>query len=311
MSILFASTKWQEYKNPFQQAFKKHGLNFSEITTDIKTDKAKVEFIIYDPSSKLTDFSSFVNTRAVLNLWAGVEDLIKNKTLNQPLIRLVDDGMKQGMIEWCLAHVLRHHLNTDIHIKNQDGIWRSNVSPPPLSSEKTIGVLGLGSLGSAVAEALATIGFKVLGWSKTNKNISNIKSFSGLPNLTKVLHSAQILITLLPLTPETKYILNSTTLKLLPKNSIIINPGRGDLINDNHLICLLNSGHISHATLDVFSEEPLNPSHSYWTNPNVTVTPHIAAQTRPHSSAHTISQSIIKIRNGDMPDGLVDRSKMY
>ena len=310
MAILFASTKWLEYKKYFKTAFKKNKIKFNEITTDIKTNESKVEFIIYDPNSKLKDFSPFINARAVLNLWAGVDDLIKNKTLKQPLIRLVDDGMKQGMVEWCLAHVLRHHLNIDIHIKNQDGVWRSNVVPP-LSSETTVGILGLGSLGSAVAQSLASIGFRVLGWSRTNKNIPNISSFAGLNDLNKVLQSAQILITLLPLTPETKYILNADTLKLLPKNSIIINPGRGLLINDSHLIPLLNSGHIRHATLDVFSKEPLNPSHSYWNHPNVTVTPHIAAHTRPKSSAETISRSIVKIRNGETPSGLVDKTKMY
>ena len=310
MSILFASTKWLEYKKHFKNAFKKNKLNFSEITTDIKTDISQVEFIIYDPNSKLKDFSPFINTLAVLNLWAGVDDLIKNETLNLPIIRLVDDGMQQGMVEWCLAHVLRHHLNTDTHIKNQDGVWRSNIIPP-LSSEITIGVLGLGSLGSAVAQSLAAVGFKVLGWSQTKKSMPNIKSLTGWNSLAKVLQSSQILITLLPLTSETKYILNATTLSLLPQKCIIINPGRGDLINDSHLLSLLNSGHISHATLDVFSEEPLDPNHFYWSHPNVTVTPHIAAHTRPNSSAQTISQSIVKIRRGEIPVGLVDRIKMY
>ena len=310
MSILFASPKWHEYSIFLENAFNKNGLDFKEITTDYEIDPATVEFLIYSPDSSLKDFSVFKNMKAVLNLWAGVEDIIYNKTLNKPLVRLVDDGMKQGMVEWCLAHVLRHHLLTDIHIKNQDGIWRSDTVPP-LATEVNVGVLGLGALGTGVSKALSNIGYKVRGWSQTKKTIPNIESFLGPHGLTKVLESSQILILLLPLTPNTKFTMNSQTLKLLPKDSIIINPGRGLLINDDDLLESLNSGHISHATLDVFSTEPLAPTHVYWKHPKVTVTPHIAAQTRPQSSADTIAKSIIKIRRGEMPIGLVDPTAFY
>ena len=310
MSILFSSPSWSKYKDHFKSAFKKNKLNFSEITTDFKTESTDVEFIIYDPSSQLRDFSTFTNAKAVLNLWAGVEEIVQNKTLKKPLIRLVDEGMKQGMIEWCLAHILRHHLNTDVHVKNQDGIWRSDIVPP-LANEITIGILGLGELGSAVAQSLSAIGFNINGWSQTKKNIPNVKSYFGTDSLIKVLHSAQILIVLLPLTPKTKYIINASTLKLLPKGAIILNPGRGLLINDNDLLTLLDSNHIRHATLDVFAQEPLIPSHRYWSHPNVTVTPHIAAHTRPSSSAETIAQSILKIRAGKKPRGFVSRKEFY
>ncbi len=310
MSILFASPNWSKYERYLRQSFRENKLNFNEVTTNLQTDQTEVEFIICEPTDYVKDFSSFIKAKAVLSLWAGVDNLIKNKTLDKPIVRLVDDGMKQGMIEWCLAHVLRHHLGIDTHIKNQDGVWRSQIIPP-LANEITVGVLGLGALGSAVAVALASIGFNVTGWSRTEKNIANVKTFSGTGNLNQVLKEAHILITLLPLTTETKYILNDTTLNQLPKKSIIINPGRGLLIDDNALLKSLNSGHIRHATLDVFSREPLTSSHFYWTHPNVTVTPHIAAHTRPHSSANTITKSIIKLRRGEIPVGLVNKEKMY
>ena len=310
MPILFASPKWHEYSIFLETAFKANGLNFNEITTDQKIDPDTVEFIIYSSDSSLKDFSPFKNMKAVLNLWAGVEDIIQNKTLTKPLIRLVDVGMKQGMVEWCLAHVLRHHLLTDIHVKNQDGIWRSNTVPP-LATEVTVGILGLGALGTAVATALSGVGFKVKGWSQTPKIIKNIESFSGRNSLPRVLESAQILILLLPLTPNTKFMINSQTLNLLPKDAIIINPGRGYLINDDDLLAAFDSGHISHATLDVFSKEPLPTTHPYWNHPKVTVTPHIAAHTRPQSSADTIAQNIVKIRRGENPVGLVNPTKFY
>ena len=161
---------------------------FEEIVTDLETNNSDIEFIIYEPNSGLKDFSRFENCKAILSLWAGVEDLITNKTLKQPLIRLVDAGMKQGMVEWCLAHVLRHHLGTDIHVKNQDGVWRSNFIPP-LANEVTIGVLGLGWLGSAVAEALSNLGFNVNGWSESEKTIANVNSYFKLENL-KIEHKA-------------------------------------------------------------------------------------------------------------------------
>ena len=310
MPILFASQKWPEYKNFLKNAFNSNGLDFNEITTDQKIDPDTVEFIIYSPDSSLKDFSPFKNMKAVLNLWAGVEDIIHNKTLTKPLIRLVDVGMKQGMVEWCLAHVLRHHLLTDIHVKNQDGIWRSNTVPP-LATEVNVGILGLGALGTAVATALSGIGFKVKGWSQTPKMITNVESFSGEDGLPRVLESAQILILLLPLTPKTKFMMNSQTLNLLPKDAVIINPGRGHLINDDDLLESFDSGHISHATLDVFSKEPLPATHPYWKHPKVTVTPHIAAHTRPRSSVNTIAESILKIRRGETPTGLVDPTKSY
>ena len=310
MSILFASPTWPDYKNHFKLAFKKNNLDSNDLTNDLQTNSLDIEFIIYDPKSKLKNFLPFKNAKAVLNLWAGVDEIVQNKTLNKPLIRLVDKGLTQGMVEWCIAHVLRHHLGIDIHIKNQDGVWRSNIIPS-LADEITVGILGLGTLGGAVGKALAEIGFRVVGWSQTKKSISNIESYTELTNLKKVLQSSQILITLLPLTPQTKYILNASTLKLLPRNSVLINPGRGLLIKDDDLIKLLDSGHIRHATLDVFSEEPLKSSHPYWKHPHVTVTPHIAAHTRPRSSAETITDSLIRIRRGETPVGLVDRTKMY
>ena len=310
MSILVASPSWSKYKFFLERAFNENKLNFNEVTTDLSTDPSHIEFIIYAPDGTIKDFSRFKNIKAVLNLWAGVEDIIMNKTLHKPLVRLVDDGMKQGMIEWCLAQVLRHHLQTDIHVQNQDGLWR-NDNVPQLAPEVNIGILGMGALGGAVAQALSHIGFNVYGWSQTKKSLFNIKSFSGPKGLPIVLKSSKILILLLPLTPNTKFLMNSKTLKLLPKNAIVINPGRGLLINDNDLLNSLNNGHISHATLDVFSEEPLPFKHPFWEHPKVTVTPHIAAHTRPQSSANTIVRSIMQIRRGEKPVGLVDPQKFY
>jgi len=310
MTILFASPDWRKFSKPFEIAFKETGINYADITIDLKTDKNEVEFIIYSPNSDLKDFSEFNNLRAVLNLWAGVEEIVNNTTLKKPLVRLVDDGLTQGMREWCMAHVLRHHLSVDKHIMQQDGLWRSDFCPP-LAFERCIGILGLGELGSQVAKSLAHIGFKTIGWSQTEKELLNVRCYTGRRGLEKVLKKSEILVLLLPLTPTTKFIISSNTLSLLPKGAILINPGRGLLINDNDLINSLNNEHISHATLDVFENEPLPAKHPYWLHPKVTVTPHIAATTRHNSTSRTIAKSIIQIRNNQKPKGLVDPTKLY
>ena len=310
MTILFASPDWNKYKKALEQAFHKYRLDFSEVTTNLNTNPDSVEFMIYSPDSTLRDFSAYQNLKAVLNLWAGVDTIVHNKTLTQPLIRLVDTGMRQGMLEWCTAHALRHHLSIDTHITQQDGIWRSNFSPP-LAFDRKIGILGLGSLGHAVAEALQKIGFDVHGWSQTKKTLQNIRSHYGSDGMLKILQVSEILILLLPLTPSTKFIINKSSLALLPTGAVIINPGRGELINEQDLINSLDMGDLAHATLDVFASEPLISNHPYWSHPKVTVTPHIAARTYPNSGADTIASSIVQIRNGKQPIGLVNPKTFY
>ncbi len=310
MTILFASDGWEIYREPLKQAFDEFGINFKEVTTNQNLNKADIEFIIYSPKSGLSDFSGFSNLKAVLNLWAGVDEIVSNSTLECTLVRMIDDGLTQGMNEWCMAHVLRHHLSIDHHIKHQDGLWRSDFCPP-LASERCVGVLGLGELGSTVAKSLAQVGFKVVGWSQTEKMLTDVRSYTGMPGLERVLKKSELLILLLPLTPATKFIINAYTLALLPKGAIIINPGRGLLVNDYDLLNALNNEQLSHATLDVFDTEPLPTKHPYWLHPKVTVTPHIAAATRPKFSSKSIAKNIVRIRNGRKPKGLVEVAKLY
>ena len=310
MTILFAAPNWEKYKKYFELSFTAFGLNYRDIITSVNTNENDIEFIIYSPASSLCDFSKFRNLKAVLNLWAGVDEVVNNQTLKRPLVRLIDEGLRQGMVEWCLAHVLRHHLSIDTHIKAQDGVWRSDFVAP-LASNRNIGILGLGELGTSVAKSLAGIGFNVFGWSQTQKNFKAVKSFYGQIGLEKVLQVSEILILLLPLTPRTRFLINAKTLANMPRGSTLINPGRGLLIRDHDLLTFLDNNHLKHATLDVFAIEPLPREHRYWSHPKVTVTPHIAAATRPASTATSITKSIMDIRNGKTPIGLVNRSKFY
>ncbi|KPQ15634.1 MAG: bifunctional glyoxylate/hydroxypyruvate reductase GhrA [Rhodobacteraceae bacterium HLUCCO18] len=308
--VLFAAKteRWEQYEGPLRTAFDAAGLGDATLTTE--ADPAEVDYIIYAPNSGLTDFTPFTRLKAVLNLWAGVEDVTGNPTLNVPLARMVDDGLTEGMVEWVTGHVLRHHLGMDTHIHGQDGVWRAG-SAPPLARDRTVAVLGLGVLGAACARALSALNFRVLGWSRSAKSIDGIETAHGEDGLDATLRRAEIVVLLLPDTPATENTLNARTLALVPRGAVIVNPGRGPLIDDDALLQALDSGQVGHATLDVFRTEPLPPEHPYWAHPRVTVTPHIASETRPISAARVIAENIRRGEAGEPFLHLVDRGAGY
>ena len=268
-----------------------------------------VDYLIYAPDSTIQDLTPYTRCKAVLSLWAGVETFVGNETLTQPLCRMVDSGLRQGMTEWVTGHTLRYHLGMDQHIVNPGQIW--DEDHPPLAQDRPVTILGLGALGEACGTALRLLGFPVTGWSRTAKDVAGITCYHGPEGLGHALATAQILILLLPDTPQTKNVLNNETLAQMPKGSVIINPGRGPLIDDKALISALKQGHISAACLDVFRVEPLPQDHPYWTLPNVTVTPHIASGTRAATAAEVVVGNIARGEQGLPFLHLVDRAAGY
>ncbi len=308
MLILFAAPAvWADYTTILPQALAEAGLS-AQIVTEA-TDPAMVDYIIYAPSAPLQDFTPFSRCKAVLSLWAGVERIVGNATLTQPLARMVDPSLTEGMVEWVVGHVLRHHLGMDRHIVNPAHIW--DPTCPPRARERPVAMLGLGALGLACARALQALNFPVTGWSRAPKSIPGLTCLSGAAGLAQTLSSAEIVVTLLPRTPQTENLLNAQTLSYLPKGAFILNPGRGPLIEDEALLAALNSGQIAHATLDVFRTEPLPPDHPFWSHPQITVTPHIAADTRPHSAARVLVENIRRSEAGEPLLHLVDRVLGY
>lgn len=277
-------------------------------TTD-PTDPETIDYIIYRPGGPVADFSPFTTLKAVLSLWAGVEKITDDPTLTAPLCRMVDAGLTEGMVEWVTGHALRYHLGLDAHLTGQDGIWRNDVIPP-LARNRRVTILGLGVLGRAVAGSLTALGFDLRGWSRRPRT-APFPTLSGPDGLDTALRHAEILITLLPATPATENLLNARRLALLPRGARIINPGRGTLIDDAALLAALDSGQIAHATLDVFRVEPLPPDHAYWTHPRVTVTPHIASETRPETASDCIAQNIRRGEEGQPFLHTVDRAQGY
>lgn len=300
--ILFAAPSlWPEYQTALPQALAEVGIA-GQVVTEARPEE--VDYIVYAPSSPLQDFTPYTRTKAVLNLWAGVEKITGNPTLTQPLTRMVDPGLTEGMVEWVVGHTLRHHLGMDRHIVNPGHVW--DPTCPPLARERPVTILGMGALGSACAAALRALNFPVTGWSRTPKP----GCLQGEDGLRQALSTAAILVTLLPKTPETENLLNADRLALLPPGAVILNPGRGALIDDDALLAALDRN-VGHATLDVFRVEPLPPDHPYWTHARVTVTPHIAADTRAYSAARVIAENIRRGEAGEPFLHLVDRARGY
>ncbi|MAC76695.1 MAG: glyoxylate/hydroxypyruvate reductase A [Rhodobacteraceae bacterium] len=304
--ILFSAENWPAWEAPLRAALDDIG-----VPCDLVTDAAPdtVDYIVYAPSGGLLDFTPYTRLKAVLSLWAGVEKIVGNDSLRVPLARMVDPGMTEGMTEFVTGHVMRHHLGMDAQIHGLKGNWRKDV--PPLARDRRVTILGLGALGAAAARTLKALNFDVAGWSRSPKALDGIKTFTGDDGLSAALERAEILVLLLPLTPGTENVLNAARLSLLPEGAIVINPGRGPLIDDTALLAALDTGRVAHATLDVFRVEPLPADHAFWLHPGVTVTPHIASETRPKSASRVIAENVRRGEAGDPLLNLVDRSLGY
>ena len=307
-NVLFAALpeRWAQYEAPLHTAFEEVGID-ADLQLDFPADQ--VDYIVYAPNSDVQDFTPFTRLKAVLNLWAGVEAIVDNPTLTVPLARMVDPALTQGMVEWVTGHTLRHHLGMDAHIHAQPGDW-NNVAPP-VAWDRKVTLLGLGELGRACAESLVRLGFQVSGWSHSPKTVEGVTCYHGAAGLQAALEGAEIVILLLPATPDTENTLNADTLEFLAKDAVIINPGRGPLIDDDALIAALDTGQIGHATLDTFRVEPLPADHPFWHHPKVTVTPHIASETRAAWSSKTIAENVRRGEAGEPFLYLVDRQRGY
>lgn len=311
VTVFFAAGPdiWPEYRRHLPAALAAAEID-ATIVTAPPADPSGVDYIVFAPSGIISDFTPYSGAKAVLNLWAGVERVVGNPTLTQPLCRMVDPGLTEGMVEYVTGHVLRHHLGMDTHIHGQDGVWRSHTIPP-LARRRRVTMLGLGELGSSAARALAGLNFRVTGWSRTPHELPGIRCLSGPDGLAEALRGAEIVVTLLPNTPATQNVLKAETFALLARGACIVNPGRGPLIDDQALIAALDAGQVSHATLDVFRTEPLPTEHPFWAHPRVTVTPHIAADTRPETASLVIAENIRRGEAGEPFLHRVDRQAGY
>lgn len=251
------------------------------------------------------------NLKWVHSLWAGVEKLMSAlPDPNVRVARLIDNCLTDTMSEAVLAWTLYLHRDMPLYAAQQaKGIWHQ--WPVRTPSERTIGVLGLGELGSAAATRLAANGFEVLGWSRSPKQIDGLTTFCGDDGLRHVLRNADIIVLLLPLTPDTRGLIGSQALSLMKKGSSLINFARGTIVETEALNAALDSGLLNHAVLDVFTVEPLPADNQLWTNPRVTILPHISAPTNKSSASAHVVGSITRWFAGGSAPIFVDVAQGY
>jgi glyoxylate/hydroxypyruvate reductase A len=265
---------------------------------------------VWKPPAELLE--ALVRAKAVFNIGAGVDAVAELASLRSgvPLIRLEDAGMAEQMGEYACHAVLRRYREFDTYAEQQRArLWR-----PRRRIDKQdfgVGVLGLGTLGTAVVSALAPFGFPVAGWSRSRKSMTSVKAYAGEAELDTVLAHSQVLICLLPLTPETRFLLNRDRLSRLPRGAYIVNMSRGDLVVEPDLLALLDEGHLGGAMLDVFREEPLPPEHAFWHHPRITITPHVSAATLIDESVAQIAAKIRRLEAGLPVTGIVPRDRGY
>jgi len=250
--------------------------------------------------------------RAVFAFGAGVNGVLALPGLpaDVPLIRLEDAGMKTQMVRYVLATVLRIAGGFDLYARQQrEGVWQQHDPRPP--SSMNVGVLGIGVIGGAIAQALSTLGFRVRGHARTARTLAGVECYAGDAGIDAFLTGLDVLVAVVPLTPSTCAILNRRTLARLADGAHLINIGRGALVNDADLIALLDERKLGGATLDVFDPEPLPPAHPYWSRPDVTVTPHVSGTTLPEEAVTQIAGKIRRLEQGLPVTGVVDRAQGY
>lgn len=270
--------------------------------SDLKpSDKKGIELaIVANPN--IDELAEFKHLIWVHSVWAGVEHLMASLANSSvDVVRLMDPTLSNSMAEAVLAWSLYLHREMPRYAKQQrNKQWLQHQLVP--ASERRIGILGLGELGQASAKQLQINGFKVMGWSRTEKTIEHISCFSGDSGLAEMVAQSDILVCLLPLTSLTKGMVNKGLLNQLPTGSAIINFARGGIINTSDLLQALDAKHINHAVLDVFEHEPLKAESGLWQHPDITVLPHISAPTNVDSASDIVAKNIATYRaTGQLP----------
>ncbi|WP_245659127.1 2-hydroxyacid dehydrogenase [Marinomonas spartinae] len=245
------------------------------------------------------------NLKWAHSVWAGVDRMVDELTMMPfTIVRLVDPELAKTMSEAVLAWTMYLHRGMPFYRQQQqEKIWYQRAMVMP--QDRRVGVLGLGELGQVSAARLVDNGFRVSGWSRTAKILEGIRCYCGDEGLEALLRDSDILICLLPLTDRTRGLLNYERLALLPSGAMVINFARGPIVDEMTLLEHLDNGHLDHAVLDVFAQEPLPASHSFWSHPKVTVLPHISAPTNPTSASQIVAKAIRLYRaNGFIPEGI-------
>lgn len=266
--------------------------------------------IVWQPPAEL--FEREKKLKAVFNLGAGIDGLlaVPNLPPHLPVVRLEDAGMSVQMAEYVLHQLVEASRGMETYREQQrDGVWK--IHRPIKRSEWPVGVMGLGHIGKRVARTLADLDYRVNGWARSEHSLDDITTFAGADNLSGFLQSTRVLVNTLPLTDETRDILDYQHLSELMPGAVVINVGRGEHLVENDLLRAIDDGHVARASLDVFREEPLPPGHPFWQRQEITITPHVSARTLRDATLEQITGKIRAHYNGQSITGIVDTSRGY
>lgn len=302
-----AGKKTAEYLGLFRAAAP--GLNV--VAADEVADTSTIDWLACWrlPPGYLTRFTGL---KVIFALAAGVDTLVERDDLpaHVPVVKLADAGMAAQMTEFALMGVLQWQRRMSEYSQQQSAReW--NPLPPRLRADVRVSVLGLGAIGGEVARTLADFGYRVSGWSRSQKSIAGVRCVHGREALLPLLAETDVLINMLPTTPETRGLINRDVLTVLPQGSYVVNGSRGDQLDANALLSLLDSGHLSGALLDVFAVEPLPVESPLWHHANIRITPHVAAVTLPGEAVDQVVANIRRLQKGETMMGMVERNRGY
>lgn len=265
---------------------------------------------------KPNELSGFPNLKAIFSLGAGVDHVLSDPGLPEvPVVRVVDHSLTQPMVEYVVWRVLDHHRQGLLYrVQKDKKIW--NQPTQSRAEDVSVGIMGLGNLGLAAAKVLKAVGYKISGWSRTAKKAEGIETFSGEDGLGAFLEKTDILVVLLPLTPDTTGIITYDLLRKLRRRNaiggaVLINAGRGRLQKDADILRAVEDGTLKEATLDVFEEEPLPKSSPLWAHPKIFMTPHSAADSDPSILAPSMLAQMDAYDSGKPLRNVVDRKAGY
>ena len=305
-----ASFPWENGQNWVDELRRQGERHDIQVWPDVADPGAIDAAVVWTPDRAF--FRDLDNLRAILIPGAGVDQLFRSagQLPDVPIVRLADPVMATRMAEYVLSTVLDHHRQFRRYRDQQaKRVWTRHHHPD--AGDIRVGVLGLGVMGGAAANHLRAIGYPVTGWSRRPKDIQGIDTLSGQEGFEQIVRSSDVLVCLLPLTDQTRAILNAQTFDAMPDGAFVINAARGGHLVVSDLLAALDRGKLSGAALDVFDDEPLPEDDLLWRHPLVTVTPHIASLSNPVTGVRQIVRALDRIEDGAPLDHLVDPEAGY
>ncbi|UAK26244.1 2-hydroxyacid dehydrogenase [Sphingomonas nostoxanthinifaciens] len=304
--LIAARTNPEGFATLFRAELPEH-----EVVTTLPDDGAPTPYVVVGlPPPGL--LASRTGLEVIVSTNAGVEQLLASGEVPDgvPVVRMVDPGLRAGMVEWVAGRVLSWHRNLFAYLDQQaEGHWAQ--LPEVLAAERIVTVLGAGALGGPVATMLASLGFVVRTWSRTPRTVPGCTGFAGRDALDDAVASADVLVNLLPATAQTIDLIDHGLLSRMRSGGLLVNAGRGSAVVDADLLCALDDGSLGAAALDVFRQEPLPADHPFWRHPRIFITPHSAAITHPRTSVAVMAETIRRHERGEPLVNVVDRARGY